>query len=499
MDDASPTHSSISPDRRWRWDGSQWVPNAEPLPPHPSWLALHLRLPVDGRALLVAGVIALAVDQWLRSGSFGIGAGLTVLAAAAGLLLSGRLATRQGQVLVALATVFGLWLALRASPWLLWPDLVAAAGLLLVGAGLSSGWSVFDLSFPTAVARGLHGLVHMSAAPGFLAPLRQGLHGRLGHHAGLLRGLLLAAPVVGVLGLLLASADPIFASFFALNLNIGRLLLDVLYLAVGLWAGAGLLRFASANAIDAPGEPPRRLASEAVVVLAAVDAIFLVFAAAQVVGASGAGQATLQAAGMTYADYARSGFFELLWVAGLTLGLLLVLSGLLDRSRPSVRRLFLALALLAVGLTLMIVAVSFRRLQLYEEAYGFSMLRLYSHVFGVWIGLVFVLLAFQLAGLGHAQHWLLGAAAGLGLAGLLCLNLLNPEALVADLNLARAESNQRLDSDYLRSLSDDAVPTLTRSAAGRAAVCGGPRSYAPEWAALNLASQQAADSRRRSC
>jgi hypothetical protein len=105
------------------------VPNAEPLPPHPSWLALHLQLPVDGRALLMAGVIALAVDQWLRSGSFGIGAGLTVLAAAAGLLLSGRLATPQGQVLVALATVFGLRLALRASPWLLWPDLVAAAGL----------------------------------------------------------------------------------------------------------------------------------------------------------------------------------------------------------------------------------------------------------------------------------------------------------------------------------------------------------------------------------
>ena len=50
-------------------------------------------------------------------------------------------------------------------------------------------------------------------------------------------------------------------------------------------------------------------------------------------------------------------------------------------------------------MTLLIVLVAWMRLSLYEGAYGFTMLRLYSHIFAGWVAVVFVLLAADLAGL----------------------------------------------------------------------------------------------------
>src|SRR5260370_33685068 len=107
------------------------------------------------------------------------------------------------------------------------------------------------------------------------------------------------------------------------------------------------------------------------------------FAVAQAIAATGAASETLRAAGTTYADYARSGFFQLLWVAGITAIVLIVFSRITSLTQPSTKRAFLVLGQVGIGLTLLIVFVAFGRLSLYEEAYGFTMLRLYSHIFAV--------------------------------------------------------------------------------------------------------------------
>ena len=154
-------------------------------------------------------------------------------------------------------------------------------------------------------------------------------------------------------------------------------------------------------------------------------------AAAQLVALSEGGRHVLATAGLTYAEYARSGFFQLLAVAVITLGVLLLLRAATGLASPGQRAVFTVVAEVAVALTLVVVVVAVRRLNLYEDAFGLTMLRLYSELFSYWIGAVFLFLGAALAGVGHGRGWFVGAAVAAGLTLLLALNVVNPEAVVA--------------------------------------------------------------------
>ena len=238
------------------------------------------------------------------------------------------------------------------------------------------------------------------------------------------------------------------------------------------------------------------------------DAIFTGFAVAQVLAAAGAAGDTLRAAGISYADYARSGFFQLLWVAGITAVVLIVFSRITGLNQRRTRRAFLVLGEIGVALTLLIVFVAFQRLSLYESAYGFTMLRLYSQIFAVWIAVVFALLAADMAGLFPRRRWFVGATSISAMAVLLALNLANPEAVVVALNVNLARSMHKIDAQYLAELSSDATPALldqrvqVDAALGREisrVACAGPRSYSVSPAAFNWSVAEAASARRRGC
>lgn len=224
---------------------------------------------------------------------------------------------------------------------------------------------------------------------------------------------------------------------------------------------AGLLRLSSAQPAGQPTTISWRLgAIEVTVVLASVTALFGTFAVAQLVTLSGGGRRVIETAGLTYAEYARSGFFQLLWVAGITLCLLLAVRAATDLTAVRARRRFLLLSELVVMLTLLIVVVAFRRMHLYERVFGLTMLRLYVELFTMWIGAVFVLLGLSLAGVWARRAWLIPAAVAAGLLLLLGLNVANPESVVVRHNVAHAERTGSFDPAYLAELSQDAVPTL---------------------------------------
>jgi hypothetical protein len=320
---------------------------------------------------------------------------------------------------------------------------------------------------------------------------------------------LIAIPIGVLLAGLLATADPVFASFFQLNFDLGQLALDAIFVTIGSLAAAGLLRLAASQPLARVDGPMWRLGSvEGLVVLAVLDAIFGGFAVAQLLAAAGAAGDTLRAAGITYADYARSGFFQLLWVAGITAVILIVFSRITALTQPSTRKAFLVLGEIGVVLTLLIVFVAFQRLSLYESAYGFTMLRLYSQIFAVWIALVFVLLAADMAGLFRRRRWFVGVTSISAMAVLLALNLANPEAVVVTQNLNLARSMHRIDAQYLAELSSDATPALldqrsqVEPGIGREisrVACSGPRSYSVSPAAFNWSEAAAASARRRGC
>jgi hypothetical protein len=406
------------------------------------------------------------------------------------------------------------FLAVRQSAWLLVPDVVVALGLVLLACGLATEGSLVDLSVARAQALGIRVMLHLPVGSWYaVTPLRAAVTTiggeRRAFAAAAARGLLIAIPVVLLLGWLLAQADAIFASFFALRFDPLDWIGHVLLFALGALIAVGLARAASAVPMGPLPQAAWRLGGiETLVVLVALDLVFATFTVAQVVAATGVGAAAIRSQGLTYAEYAHSGFFQLLWVAGLTLVLLLTLRAFVNVGEAVARRAYLVAAELAIVFTLLIVAVAFQRLSLYVSVYGLSMLRLYSLVFAGWIALVYLALGVTLLGAGGQRQWFPVAMALVGIAGLLALNVASPEAIVARYNLAATQQTQRFDPDYLVTLSVDTIPALAEAMPAMAPdaratvherVCGGSAFRAPDWAALNWSDVAADAARLRVC
>ncbi len=475
----------------------------------PAWADVKLRAESTWPMLAGTLLVGLAADQWLRTGTFGLAASLTFLLIALTLIGTGLLTNASARLLAATCVAFALWLTVRASPWLLWPDLAACFVLLGLSASVAFRGSFVDMGVAEASARAVHAFMHgVGGSPFILKPVMRA-RGRVARAAPIARGLLIATPIAIVVAVLLATADPIFASFFNVNVDFGRLTSDILFAIAGSLFAAGLLRVASAEPVQRVDGPGWRLgATEGLIVLAVLDATFAAFAVAQALGATGAASQTLRAAGVTYADYARTGFFELLWVAGITAIVIIVFSRITGLRDLRSRRSFIVLAEVGIGLTLLIVFVAFRRLSFYEEAFGFTMLRLYSHIFAVWIAFVFLILAAEIAGISRRRRWFVGATLASAAIVLMVLNVANPEAIVVLLNVDHASSAHKIDSGYLGQLSNDAIPTLLASRSQlepslrshvAEVACAGSRSYSAPPAAFNLADAGAAAARRDGC
>jgi len=171
---------------------------------------------------------------------------------------------------------------------------------------------------------------------------------------------------------------------------------------------------------------------ETTTIFSLLNLLFLSFVLVQIRYFFG-GAATVQAtAGLTYAQYARSGFFELVWVAALVLPLLLGLHWLQKPGDARAQRLFTWQAAVQVALLFVIMASALARMRLYEGEYGLTELRLYTTAFMGWLALVFAW--FTLTALrGRRERFAFGAA--------VCAFALvvNPDDRIVRANLAHRE------------------------------------------------------------
>jgi len=289
--------------------------------------------------------------------------------------------------------------------------------------------------------------------------------------APVLRGLLIALPIVALLAALLASADLIFAqrleSFLDL-LKIERLpeyIFRLFYILVLTYIFTGALAHAvlPQREVARPQNPNQPVLkpflgwTETGIVLAAVDALFIFFVILQVQYLFG-GQANITAEGFTYSEYARRGFSELVAVAVISLLLYLGLGEISRRETSMQQRGFRLLAVLLMILVLVILTSAFQRLLLYETAYGYTRLRTYTFIFIPWLALLLLAtIVFELIRQpGRFGPALLLAALGFGLT----FGALNVDGFIARQNVQRALHGEELDTAYLATLSSDAVPAL---------------------------------------
>ena len=278
------------------------------------------------------------------------------------------------------------------------------------------------------------------------------------------RATLITAPLILIFGALFFAADAVFETWVrnSLTTDLTALLGHLAWLLGGTAVATGLLWCGLAPEETPPTGPrladERRLRpTEIGVVLGSLSALFALFVAIQVQYLFSGDSHVQASTGLTYAEYARRGFFELVAVAALLLPVLLAADWARTRN-PRSLTVFRILTGLLVLLLIVVVASAFQRMRVYMDAYGLTALRLYVSVTLAWLAAVFLWLLWSL--LRERRNEFIAGAVLTALIALVALVALNPHATIAATNLARAEQRHDFDTPYAVGLSADATPTL---------------------------------------
>ena len=442
------------------WRRSAGPGPSESGPSGPGRLRIAAPAPIRGATL--CAVLATAVLSALLLGD-GLGVNLLIVAAPAA-FAAGSAARAAGR---------------RLRPWTTaWA--VGGLTLLAVPALRDAGWPTF-LAVASAVALGslaLHGsrswLGVFLGSLGLFSSIAEGLawggRGARERVAGsrkrwgvALRTTAVAAVLLVVFGTLFASADAAFAGV------LGDLIPDVslgtgpwrLFLFVAGLVGSLAAAYTAAapvrwdGIVVRPGKARGRL--EWALPLTALNLLFAAFIAVQLTVLLGGYDKVMAETGLSYSQYARQGFWQLLWATVLTLLVIGIALRQAPRGRPGDRTLVRGVLGVLCLLTLVVVASALRRMDLYVDAYGLTRLRFSVAAVEFWLGVVLVLImVFGVLG----PRLLPRAVAASAASAVLVFGLLSPDALIAEQNVQRYRDDHAIDIDYLSGLSADAVPAL---------------------------------------
>lgn len=333
----------------------------------------------------------------------------------------------------------------------------------------------------------------------------------------ILRGVLIAAPLLLVFGALFVAADAAFEGLVkrTFNFDADEIISHIFLTGVLSWLAAGYLRgtlieplagaepavsvvpkadpeniAAPASVTELHSDEPHAKAETAAqperkprdwqnydnswlpkgltlgpveigVVLGLVDLLFLAFVIVQVPYLFGGMDFVQNTPDFKLAEFARRGFGELVAVAALVLPILLVSHWLLKKDSPAASKLFKALAGIQIVLLFVIMASAVQRIMLLTGSLGYGMTttRFYPLVFILWLSIVFVWFALTVMR-GARQHFAWGALwSALVLLG--ALHVFNPDAFIARRNIELMKQGREYDARYnVRQLSADAIPAL---------------------------------------
>jgi hypothetical protein len=430
----------------------------------------HLRFSL---CALAAGVVGAVVIPGYQHGLNWL---LTFAAVGAAVVVRRpRTAAHDAVLLGAGSLAFAGTAVLSDAQWVVGVNLVFAAVLAVVAVTGVSSWTQLLRDGFLAMLRVLDGIAFV------LRPLSHRLGRLRWQRVGpIARGAGIGGVLVSIFGGLFLTADRAFAQLThdaVIDVDVDLSLLPArVSVALALIACSGalaltgprggapvpvLLRWLGAGVTTRPAGTRvlRRFdRAEWVTPLILLDLLFAAFVAVQVTVLFGGQRHVLETAGLTYAEYARTGFFQLCAVGA---GALAVVAGTayLVRQRTSLDDLLLRILLgLLLGLTIVILVSALKRLSLYEATYGYTRLRLAVHATILWMaGIVGLVL---IAGVKLTGRWVPVAAVGLTATALMTFTLLNPDAMIARNNVERFERTGEIDLEYVSSLSADAAGAL---------------------------------------
>ncbi len=420
--------------------------------------------------LLAALLIAIAGDLLLRGGEWRLGFTLLVALGTGSAFVIGGRADRERTFLLAGTAVAALGLVLRDAEALYAIDLLSVLCMGALAVWRGSGRTLARLEVLDAPrAAVLAVLTTLGGAP---EVLRAGGHGepdtgaRAARTRALAIGVVLALPPLLLVMVLLGSADYVFGGFLSaagefLALDGVRHVVVIVVLAwlamgwlLGTIAGASVVKLPD---IRSPGLP----FASASVGLYGLVLLLTLFLGTQVRVLFGGVEYLNTTAGLTVAQYAREGFFQLVVVAGIVLATLVAADWLVARGDDA-RRRYRAVGTVLVGLVAALLVSAVARMWLYVTHFGLTIDRVLATAILLWvIAAIVTFAATMLRGRGERFAPVMLIATIVWVAS---LNAVNPEAIVVRANLARAAAGEAFDAPYHARLSADALPALLAAA-----------------------------------
>ncbi|GGU17005.1 DUF4153 domain-containing protein [Nocardioides albus] len=379
----------------------------------------------------------------------------------------------------------------RDAEWLVVLCLLTAIAVILCASTQAKtllGIVLTGISWPLAGLRGIP----------WLGRTLTSVSGR-GHGAAVARTTVLSLLGLVIFGLLFTTADAVLGSWvdqFVPDVRpdtfAARIFMTVFVFGVVL--GAAYLAV-NPPRIDRNERTSQPVANryEWLAPVGVVVAVFAAFLAAQAAAVFGGEDYLRETTGLTYAEYVHQGFGQLTVATALTL--LVIWAAARKAPVETVSdRLWLRVALgLLAAEALVVVGSALYRMHLYQEAYGFTQLRLLVDVFEAWLGLL-VIAGLVAAVTGTAIGgglWLGRFALVSGAVALLGIAVINPDAWIAEHNVSRYEETGKVDTDFLSGLSDDAVPALEKLPADLRSCVLGPEDREGDWLEWNLGRERA--------
>lgn len=421
------------------------------------------------KLLIGAMVLGVIASITLPERRIGLAVGLVALLSAA-LILSASREKWSPWAIACVAVGVGLtsMTVVRATEWIIVLSAMIAALLLAATVTRARSFVSIPLSAISWVLSGLRGLPLLGRT--LTATSRMPLLWPV------LRTIAIAAVGLVLFGGLFASGDAIFGSWaqslvpdLRWDSIISRIFVFVFVAGIAL-AGAYLaLNPPRIADLDVPRGRPVAHRWEWLVPLGVVIALFVAFLAAQATAMWGGHQYLRETTGLTYAEYVHQGFGQLTTATFFTL----VVVGIATRKAPQETasdRLTLKVALITLCLlTLAVVGSALYRMSLYQDAYGYTVLRVFVDGFELWLGLLIVLMIAAIVRGGG--KWVPRAALLTGALFFLGFGLMNPDAWVAQQNIDRFHATGKLDTHYLAGLGVDAIPTMVNGLDERQAAC----------------------------
>jgi len=353
---------------------------------------------------------------------------------------------------------------LKILNYLIVPFLVIMFSSLVAGVN-KSDWS--DIRFIGDIVKRVFvpfGFIHKPFVTLFRLNVSEGREGRSRVLPKVLLGILISVPVLAIIIWLLSSADIVFKNLFV-NIPVSKIIKHFLlvisvftYTACFLWS---LLKAFDEREKSTYERIKWKLFFDPVIlltILVLINVIYAVFSVIQFAYLFG-GSSFVLPSSYTYAEYAIRGFFELVVVSIINFGILLFGIVFVKKENKKIFTAIRAFLTLLVVFTFVLLASAFYRMLVYEQAYGFTYLRVFVQTFMIMLFFLFIV---NIIYIWYSKIPIIKSYFIISLAVYIIMSFANVDVIIAKNNINRYYETGQIDMAYLKGLSYDAVPEMQK-------------------------------------